>query len=1038
MAATIDELQIEIQASATKASAAIDALTASLSGLKGATKGGAGLTTTTNQFKNFSDAINKIVNPSEKVRALVDGLKPLSEIGKSNLGSTLNQLKKIPEITAGLDDTKLSEFAAKITQVTAAVRPLAAEMEKVSAGFSKLPANIQRAINANAKLTSSNYRAQGSFFKLSNIMAKVYAVKRIGNVISDWIEESNDYVENLNLFTVAMGEYAESAKNYAEQVGDAMGIDPSEWMRNQGIFMTLLTGFGNAADRAALMSKNLTQLGYDLSSFFNITFADAMQKLQSGVSGELEPLRRLGYDLSEARLKAIALSLGIDRAVSSMTQAEKSQLRYYAIMTQVTTAQGDMARTLQAPANQLRILAAQATQAARALGNIFIPALNAILPYAIAFLKVIRWVAQEIANLFGFSLPDIDYSGLQGVAAGGEDAAGALDNAAGSAKKLKGMLAGFDEINVIQQDASGGGGAGGGGAGGGDLGIKLPEYDFLGDIIGNKVNGIFESWKKTLEPTIKWIVDNFDTIKTLAITIGALILGWKIATGFSNFISALTNLTKSGKIVLSLATIATGVTLGVDTINAIWSGKLNAGSAEAAIRSGIASLLTGLGGAGLISTVFTGVGFGSALLITLPAVIAIMATSVSLSDAEGKAGLGNLQKLMEGSEAGLSWEEISKNFEFGSAPDNQWYDWILALSGAASRSVELIKFFGNESGKAYFDGLTESTEERADLAETLLGKPFLAGWGNIKNTFSAKNLTALWNDIKAPFVKAATWFDSSVIKPIGGFFEGLWKSVSGFFSNLWKDISGIWESTGTWFDTNVTTPITGFFRGVWTSVSGFFSCLWTDITGIWNGASTWFDTNVIKPVIGFFEGVWTSVSGFFSNLWTDITGVFTSFGTWFKTNVTDPIGKFFKDAINAVIDALNFMIRGLNKIKFDLPKWGILGDLAGKSFGINIGLIPRFASGGFPSAGELFMARESGPEMVGSIGGRTAVANNDQIVQSVSVGVERANAEGNALLKQILRALREQDREIIITPSMELGRVNARSKNMYDAARGTV
>ena len=172
-----------------------------------------------------------------------------------------------------------------------------------------------------------------------------------------------------------------------------MGIDPSEWMRNQGVFNTLLTGFGVAADKSALMSKNLTQLGYDLSSFFNISFAESMQKLQSGISGELEPLRRLGYDLSQAKLEAIALSLGIDRSVSSMTQAEKAQLRYYAILTQVTTAQGDMARTLSAPANQLRILQAEATQAARALGNIFIPALNAVLPYAIAFLKVIRIVS---------------------------------------------------------------------------------------------------------------------------------------------------------------------------------------------------------------------------------------------------------------------------------------------------------------------------------------------------------------------------------------------------------------------------------------------------------------------------------------------------------------------------------------------------------------------------------------------------------------------------------------------------------------------
>lgn len=124
----------------------------------------------------------------------------------------------------------------------------------------------------------------------AKIAIVVTAVRQVANVIAGWINESNDYVENLNLFTVAMGEYASEAQKYAEQVGAIMGIDPSEWMRNQGIFNTLLTGFGVAFEKAAVMSKNLTQLGYDLSSFFNITFADAMQKLQSGISGELEPL----------------------------------------------------------------------------------------------------------------------------------------------------------------------------------------------------------------------------------------------------------------------------------------------------------------------------------------------------------------------------------------------------------------------------------------------------------------------------------------------------------------------------------------------------------------------------------------------------------------------------------------------------------------------------------------------------------------------------------------------------------------------------
>ena len=550
MAVTIDQLQIEIQASSTSAAGGVDALSASLVKLRSSVKGGAGLTTATKQFQTFAQAVQTMQAPTQKIAELVAALKPLETIGKSNLGSALNQLKKIPEITAGLDDAKLTEFAAKIEKVTAAVRPLATEMEKVSLGFSRLPANIQKAINANARLTQSNKSTAFGFNMLAaKITIVVTAVRRVADVIAGWIKESNDYVENLNLFTVAMGKYANSAQDYAEKVGDLLGIDPSEWMRNQGIFNTLLTGFGVASDKAALMSKNLTQLGYDLASFFNLpSFEDAMQKLQSGISGELEPLRRLGYDLSQAKLQAIALSLGIDRTVSKMTQAEKAQLRYYAILTQVTTAQTDMSRSLIAPANQLRILQAQATQAARALGNIFIPALNAILPYAIAFLKVIRMVADGIASLFGFSLPKIDYSGVNGLASGAEDASDALGDAAGNAKKLKGLLAGFDELNIIQQDTSGAGGAGG--VGGGDLGLKLPEYDFLGGLVDSKVADIFQDmqkWGKRLLPVLKpiaaalaaiWattqLIKFAKWIKTLTGTagsLGAALMG--LAAGFS-------------------------------------------------------------------------------------------------------------------------------------------------------------------------------------------------------------------------------------------------------------------------------------------------------------------------------------------------------------------------------------------------------------------------------------------------------------------------------------------------------------------------
>jgi hypothetical protein len=231
---------------------------------------------------------------------------------------------------------------------------------------------LKKASTGGAGLKDIN-KNLGQLNLTAKITAATVAMKKTAKMVGGWITKSTEYIENVNLFTVSMGDYASEAKKYAETVGDIMGIDPGEWMRNQGTFMTLATGFGVVEDRAYTMSKNLTQLGYDLSSFFNISYADAMQKLQSGLAGELEPLRRIGYDLSVARLQQEAYTLGINKKVSAMTQAEKAELRYYAIMTQVTQSHGEMAKQINEPANQLAVFKAQVEMAGRSIGNIFIP-----------------------------------------------------------------------------------------------------------------------------------------------------------------------------------------------------------------------------------------------------------------------------------------------------------------------------------------------------------------------------------------------------------------------------------------------------------------------------------------------------------------------------------------------------------------------------------------------------------------------------------------------------------------------------------------
>ena len=580
MPTTIEQLELEVQSSSGSAVSGIDALSASLAKLKAATKGGVGLTTVANQLQRFNTAlsgmdssapskINALTSSLEKLKnlggvklsssfanqisaigqsaasiantdfsgisRLTQALEPLVSFKATGFTSAISALNRLPKVAQTLNSMDLNKFTGQIQQLSTALAPLATQLDTIGTAFSRLPSNLQRTISATNRLAEENNKAANSYM---NFYAKakmaIATVKNAAHVLASWITQSNQYIEDLNLFTVSMGEYAEQAQKYADAVSEALGIDPGEFMRNQGVFNTIIKGFGVATDRAYTMSQNLTQLGYDIASFYNISFENAMQKLQSGISGELEPLRRLGYDLSVARLQQEAYTLGIEKKVSAMTQAEKSELRYYAIMTQVTDAQGDMARTLNAPANQLRVLQAQVTQCARALGNVFLPVLSAILPYAIALAKVIRYLADCIANLFGFKLSDFTASlgdtssSVGGLADNANDATKGLNDATKAAKKLKNATVGIDELNIISPDSKSSSGNGSGSGSGGGLGIDLPTYDFLDGLVESNVNKIFEEMKKHLKE-----------IGELVATIGAALLAWKIAKSVMDFFKML-------------------------------------------------------------------------------------------------------------------------------------------------------------------------------------------------------------------------------------------------------------------------------------------------------------------------------------------------------------------------------------------------------------------------------------------------------------------------------------------------------------------
>lgn len=981
----------------------------------------------------------------DKLTSLANGLRPLSELGKANMTTFINQLSKLPKVIEDLEAADIDKFTQQMTALAAAMKPFADEMQKVSNGFSAFPSKIQKLITSTEKYNASARKATtttGKFtsgLKALNVAAVAITFRKIGHFIAQAVTESNKYQEDLNLFTVALGQYAAEAQNYAEKVSDVMGIDPAQWLRNQGVFNTLLTGFGDTAERAQLMSQNLTQLGYDISSFFNISIEDAMQKLQSGISGELEPLRRLGYDLSQARLEQTALNLGIKESVANMTQAEKAELRYYTIMTQVTTAQGDMARTLEAPANQLRILQAQLTQAARAIGNIFIPALNAILPYAIAVVQVIREIANALANLAGFKLTEVDYSGVNSAAVGAGSLADNLDDAAGAAKKLKQYTAGFDELNVFAPNTGSGSGAGAGGAGGFDF--DLPTYDFLGDAVQTRIGEI----KKMIEDTLAEITT---IVSGFMLAVGAILVvtGVNIPLGVGLMAAGAVGL--AATVGLNWTAMSSELASTLALITGVVGGFLLALGAIMAFSGanlplGIA--LMALGGASLVSaavinwhnsdrhltdalTTLTGVLAGASLAVG--AMLAFTGVATGLGIALMAVGAVTLV-----SAAALNWNSIpdalaSPLSRVGLLVSGATLALgaILAFSGCMPLGIALMAIGATSLVSVMalnWNGLSDEIQNVIAIITTVVSVAFLAIGAAL--AFSGANIPLGLALLAAGAVTMGTaimpnWNDLSdnvqqKISMITTVVGGALLAVGAILA-----LSGVALPLGLGLMAAGALSLGAIATLNWDFVVNSIKKVVSVITGILSGAL------IVLGVLLCLSG-----AGVGLGLAVLAAGLSLSYAAW--TLDDNPITRFVRQMANSIIGLVNGVIDAINDmfyIKFNgLSVMGITLIPAFDIRLVDIPHIPFFEDGGFPNEGQLFIAREAGAEMVGAMGRRTAVANNDQIVEGISAGVSVANDGVIAAIYALLNVVEEKDFSVNIGDN-QIGE----SYDRYNRARG--
>ena len=552
---SIDKLATAISNLRTKGSVgkvctSLDKLSSSISALKQASAGISGLDKVTNFLNGISSVnttagvkgVNSVVNAIKKIpnavsalngvdfysmsgsiTQLTNALAPLSILdisGLKSLGSAFKAIGTVPDLTDKLKATDLDSFASSCQKISAALAPLASKLDKVGNAFAKLPPQLSKVVTQANRVTAANERQKKSYMSLSNQLngfmrsaAKLVSLKAIATYLGNAAEKFNSYYEAANLFGVSMKGLTGEASTFINKMETLLGIDPTEAMNNMATIQGLTTSFGMASDKAYVLSKNLTQLGYDLASLKNIPVAESFTKIQAAISGELEPIRRLGVDISNARLQQELLNLGYSQSVSTLSQADKAVLRYIAIMKQTTDAQGDFARTLSSPANMIRILQAQLNSLARAVGSLLYPALKSILPPLIAAVELVKELVTGIASLMGVKVEFPDFSSASDAVGGVTDAMDNTTKATGkAAKAFKNYIMGFDELNVIQKDNGSSGGSGSGaGATGNILGdVDLSGYDMFKNYVGSSVDEIKAKLEKLL-PLISGIAAGFAT-----------------------------------------------------------------------------------------------------------------------------------------------------------------------------------------------------------------------------------------------------------------------------------------------------------------------------------------------------------------------------------------------------------------------------------------------------------------------------------------------------------------------------------------------
>jgi len=392
-------------------------------------------------------------------------------------------------------EAKLKQYAETLQKIQSVLSSMEQGKIKQMEQSSKQMSNVSNEADKMAKKVNIAFN-YGALRMFANSLARVYSG------LVKVTQKSSEFLESFNLFQVAFNGNYREAERFINKLSEMYGLDEAWLTRTVGLFKQLANAMGMTADVGDKLSSLLTQMSIDISSLYNLDVDKVPQILQSALAGQTKPARRLGADITQATLQQTLGGLGIDREVVNLSYAEKRLLIVISLTQQLTQATGDWARTLESPANQMRILNEQFNRLSREVGNVFLPILAKILPYLNAIVMVLTEIISIIARLFGYRKDDFDY--FTTMAEDIEDFGVGVDEAASGVEKLKRGLRGFDKLNNITTPSAGSGGISGGAGGGIDPAL-LNAFNKAYDDYFKKISDVEMKATKIRDRIMEWL-----------------------------------------------------------------------------------------------------------------------------------------------------------------------------------------------------------------------------------------------------------------------------------------------------------------------------------------------------------------------------------------------------------------------------------------------------------------------------------------------------------------------------------------------------